>query len=407
MRTFKIISFTHKTTDIANIGKLHIDVDHRKERLSQLFSSGISELQYLSTCNRVELMFVDDETLDEDRLAVIFSAFNKTWTKKDILWATQSSVVYQGLEAVAHLFRTASSLNSLVVGEREIITQVRKSYDECKQLGFTGDYLRLIMSKTIECAKEVYTQTNIAKNPVSIVSLAYRTLRELNLKDDSRVLVVGAGETNTTMCKFLYKHGFKNFVVVNRTLENAKRLAKQVKGEAVALNELSDYKKGFDLLVTCTGSENPIFTKLVYDQLLGGETSKKTIVDLAVPTDVDAQIIKEYAVNYIEINGLKKISEKNIEAREKEVKKCETHIAGKLEEFKQIYRERKVEIAMRKVPQTVKDIKTKAMVEVFSKELETLDDSSKEVLNKMMAYMEKKYISVPMKMAKEILLKNS
>jgi glutamyl-tRNA reductase len=389
------------------MGKLHIDVANRKTRLSQLSSIGISEVQYLSTCNRVELMIVDDIDLDESRLKIVFSSFNPLWNDIEVKWAVDNCAIYKGIDAVEHSFKTASSLDSLVIGEREIIAQVRKSYDECKKLGLTGDYLRLIMGKTIECAKEVYTQTNIAKNPVSIVSLAYRTLRDLNLKDDSRVLVVGAGETNTTMCKFLYKHGFKHFTIVNRTLSKAQLLADSVKGEALALDELHTHHKGFDLLVTCTGSEDPIFTKSVYKNLLIGETSKKTIVDLAVPTDVDALIVTEYATNYIEINKLKDISATNLQARKKEISKCEGLIASKLEEFKLHYRERKIEIAMKTVPQKVKEIRNLAVSEVFSKELATLDDSSRKVLDNMLAYMEKKYISVPMKMAKEILLKNS
>ena len=312
------------------MGKLHIDVANRKDRLSQLSSLGISEIQYLSTCNRVELMIVDDQELNDTRINEVFSVFDSNWKESEIKWAIDNSEVYVGLDAVLHLFKTASSLDSLVIGEREIITQVRKSYDECKALGLTGDYLRLIMSKTIECAKEVYTHTNIAKNPVSIVSLAYRTLRDLNLKDDSRVLVVGAGETNTTMCKFLFKHGFKNFTVVNRTLSKAELLAEQLKGKALALNELNNHTEGFDLLVTCTGSEDPIFTKSVYDKLLIGEDAKKTIVDLAVPTDVHSSIVDNYSINYIEINRLKGISNKNLEARKQEVDKCDEYISNKL-----------------------------------------------------------------------------
>lgn len=407
MNNFNVISFSHKTTDIANIGKLHIDSDYRKERLSNLFQLGISELQYLSTCNRVEFLIVDDQKFDVKRLKKFFALFNPLWTEEEIDWAIKNSKLRTGIDGVDHLFRIASSLDSLVVGEREIITQVRKSYDECLDFGFTGDYLRLIMNKTIECAKGVYTHTNISKNPVSIVSLAYRTLRELKLNNDSRVLVVGAGETNTIMCKFLFKHGFKDFTIVNRTFENAEKLANQVNGTPLSLNELPNFEKGFDLLVTCTGSEDPIFTRSVYNKLLIGENSKKTIIDLAIPTDVEAKIVKDFSVNYIEINSLKKISEQNIKGREKEIGKCETFIAKRIATFDLAFHERKVEIAMKLVPKKVKEIKDKAISEVFSKELETLDDNSREVLDKMMAYMEKKYISVPMKMAKEILLKNS
>ncbi len=405
MEHFKLITFSHKTTDISAIGKLHIDPLKRKERLANLFNLGITELLYLSTCNRVEFLLVDDQKLNKDRLKSFFGLFNPNWSSDDVEWAIQNSTVHYGFAAVEHLFRVASSLDSLVIGEREIITQVRKAYDESNEFGFTGHYIRLLVNKTIECAKSVYTNTNIAKNPVSIVSLAYRTLKELNLKEDSRILVVGAGETNTTMCKFLFKHGFKNFTVVNRTYEKAMVLAAQVKGTAMSLSELPTFSQGFDLLVTCTGSENPIFTKTVYDQLLMGESNKKTIIDLAIPTDVDAQIVKDYSVNYIEINSLKKVSDKNLLEREKEIKKCEFYIGQNLESFDAAFFERKVELAMSEIPEKVKEIKHIALSQVFAKELMEMDESSRVVVDKMLAYMEKKYISVPMKMAKEILLK--
>ncbi len=407
LQTIKAISFTHKTTDLCNIGKLHIDVDNRKERLSALLEFGANEVQYISTCNRVEILLVDNREYTNSVLQDFFTAFNPNWTPEDVIWACANCKVRVGEQAVEHVFRIASSLDSLVVGEREIITQVRKSFDECNSLGLTGDYLRVLTNKTIECAKEVYTHTNISKNPISVVSLAYRALRDLNLKEDSRVLVVGAGETNTTMCKFLYKHGFKNITVVNRTFEKAKVLAEQVKGECVALVNLDQIQKGFDLLVTCTGSESPIFTRSVYEKLLIGEETKKTIVDLAIPTDVDSEVIRDFSINYIDINSLKKVSDKNLKERELEVHKCEFYIANKLEEFRTVFQERKIEIAMKGIPLKVKEIRETATNEVFQKELDALDANSREVLDKMLAYMEKKYISVPMVMAKDILLKES
>ena len=389
MYQYKIIAFSHRTTDISNIGKMHIDPLNRKERLEILLQLNIKELMYLSTCNRVEFLLVDDQELNNERLVAFFSLFNPDWDLDEIKWAIKNCRVFEGYQAVEHLFRIASSLDSLVIGEREIITQVRKSYDESNSLGFTGHYIRLLINKTIECAKEVYTHTNIAKNPVSVVSLAYRNLRELNLHNDSRILVVGAGETNTTMCKFLNKHGFKNFTVVNRTFEKAEYLAKQVKGKALSLLDLPSFSEGFDLLVTCTGSENPIFTKSVYDKILIGETSKKTIIDLAIPTDVDAEIVRDYAVNYIEINNLKKISDQNLLEREKEIIKCEAYIQQHLLNFDAAFQERKVELAMSEIPEKVKEIKSIAMSQVFAKELMELDDNSREVLDKMLSYMEK------------------
>ena len=107
---------------------------------------------------------------------------------------TNNAEVFVGEEAVEHILKVASSLESLVVGEREIITQVRKAYDFCNLLGLTGDFTRLLIKQTVETAKEIYTTTDIAKNPVSIVSLAYRQLRALGIKKEARILFIGSGD---------------------------------------------------------------------------------------------------------------------------------------------------------------------------------------------------------------------
>ena len=404
MKDLKIIAFTHKTTNISNIGKLHVDAKNRKERLENIKKSGLSELMYLSTCNRVEFIFVTESNITETFLTSFFTSFSEEWNEYDIKWALDNCSVFQGEEAVKHMFHIASSLDSLVIGEREIITQVRKSFDECTNFGFTGSIIRLLINKTIESAKEVYTNTQIAKNPISIVSLAYRKLRDLGIKDNSRILVIGAGETNARMCKFLSKHGLKNLTIFNRTFEKAKALTNNIGGNALPLTELSNFKEGFDLIVTCTGSEEHLITPDIYEALSAGESTKKTIIDLAIPYDVNPSVIENNAVNYIEIEGLKEISEINLKKREKELSLCKQLIEKQVIAFKHAFKERRVELAMSEVPQKIKEIKDIAVNEVFSKELESMTSDSKEVLDKMLAYIEKKYISVPMKMAKQIFL---
>lgn len=359
---------------------------------------------YLSTCNRVEFIFVSKSNLTKNFLSSFFSSFSKDWNKNDINWALENCSTFEGEEAVKHMFHLASSLDSLVIGEREIITQVRKAFDECTNFGFTGSIIRLLINKTIESAKEVYTNTQIAKNPISIVSLAYRKLRDLGIKDNSRILVIGAGETNARMCKFLSKHGLKNLTIFNRTFEKAESLTNHIGGNALPLKDLPSFKEGFDLLVTCTGSEDYLITPDIYKALLAGDSTKKTIIDLAIPYDVNPSVIENNSVNYIEIEGLKEISEINLKKREKELSACKKIIESQVVAFKQSFKERKVELAMREVPQKIKEIKEMAVNEVFSKELESMTSDSKEVLDKMLAYIEKKYISVPMKMAKQIFL---
>jgi glutamyl-tRNA reductase len=128
------------------------------------------------------------------------------------------------------------------------------------------------------------------------------------------------------------------------------------------------------------------------------------VIDIAIPHDLDAEIVKKQNVTHISIDYLQKISDKNLQERSKEIIHVEQILSEAVETFMQIHKMRKVEIAMREVPNMVKDIRSTAMNEVFKRELDSLDDESKEVLDKIIGYMEKKYMSMPMKLAKEIML---
>ena len=406
MELFKTIAFTHKTTELKDIGRLHIEDDALEARLSHLKSElKLEELLYVSTCNRVEFLMVSDQDLDETFRRSFFAAFNPEWNSADIDWAANHSRTFEGDKALQHLFYVSSSIDSLVVGEREIITQVRESYEKCQKLNLTGDRLRLLVRSAIETAKLVYTQTQIAQNPVSVVSLAYRKMREVDFDHAPHIVIIGAGQTNQTMAQYLKKASFAKVTVFNRTLEKAEALAKSLKGTALPLSELSSFNQPFDILISCTGAAQPIVSNRLYRQLIGNDLSQKVIVDLAVPSDIELEVIRKNNISYIGIESLKEQARKNLEQRQKELEVCKRLIADKINEFEQLLRERKVEISMREIPQVVKGIRDRAVNKVFNKELEELDQKSREVLEKMMEYMEKKYISVPMKMAKEIMLK--
>jgi glutamyl-tRNA reductase len=400
----KIIAFTHKTTPLVNIGKMHIDESERAARLESLSHIGIEEVVFLSTCNRVEIIFTDECELNTQRKAEIFEKLYPKWDIKSIHWAIDNSTGFSGFEAVKHSFATASSLDSLVIGEREIITQVRAAYDFSNKHGMLSDALRILMTKTLSCAKYIYTHTNIARNPVSVVSLAFRILKRYQIGLNERVIVVGAGDTNTKMCKFLHKHGIHQFTVFNRTFEKAQTLAEQIGGKAYPLNELPNFKEGFDILLVCTGAENPTVSLDTYQTLLNGDKKKKIVVDLGIPKDLADNVLEENLVKYIEIEGLKEIADRNLEERKKELAKCEVIIQKQLEDFAEAFHQRQIEIAMRHVPDRIKEIKSTAFNEVFAKDMASLDEKSRAIVVKMVDYIEKKYISVPMKMAREIML---
>ena len=404
MKNLKVIAFTHKKVDLKDLGKLVISDELIESYLLSLKNQlAISEIFYISTCNRIEFVFTHEEALIPSFVETFLCTLS---VGADIARLASQAVVYESVEALNHLFRVSCSLESLVVGEKEILAQLRQSYEKCKALGFTGDYLRLIMDQVVKTAKSVYTDTQIACNPISVVSLAYRELRKVNTFTNARVLLVGAGETNQLIAKYLQKHKYSNFAIFNRTLSKAQALAADLNGEAFPLEDLTTYTKGFDILITCTSSVEPIITPEIYTNLLAGDTDKKLVLDLAIPNDTHPDVLKNNSIHFIEVHGLQEVAERNKQERYHELVNAEKIIEQHLQDFKQILKQRRVELAMRQVPERIKEIKETAMNSVFAADIQNLDPKSVVVLEKVIAYMEKKYISVPMVMAKEILVDN-
>jgi len=408
LKNLKVIAFTHKHLDLKDLGNLVICNEELESRLINLKNSfDIPEIFYVGTCNRVEFVFYGAHELTPLFIKEFMHKLNFCVPSEQLECFLGQVNTYEGIDALNHLLRMSCSLESLVVGEKEILAQVRRAYERCRQSGFTGDFLRMVMDRLVKTAKEVYTHTRISRNPVSVVSLAYRKLREIKLEDNPRILIVGAGETNQNIAKYLLKHRFSNFVVFNRTLENARALSADLGAEAYPLSELPHYKGGFDILITCTGSPEAIIGKALYQSLLNGDTEKKVIVDLAIPNDVHPEVLEAYPTHYIEVSGLQAIASKNLQERYDELVHAEQIIADNIREFLPLLKQRRVELAMREVPEKVKEIRSFALNEVFATEVGALDANSRAVLEKVMDYMEKKYIKVPMVMAKDILVKTN
>lgn len=406
MKNLKVLAFTHKHVELKDLGNLVICNEELESRLMNLkHNLDIPEVFYIGTCNRVEFVFYGAHDLTNEFIAQFMEKLNFCVPQERLQCYLGQVNKYEGMDALNHLLRMSCSLESLVVGEKEILAQVRRAYERCREAGFTGDFLRMLMDRLVKTAKEVYTHTKISRNPISVVSLAYRKLKEIKSVDNPRILIIGSGETNQNLAKYFQKKQSSNFVIFNRTVENAQKLATELNAEAHPLSELINYKGGFDILITCTGATTAIIDNTLYQSLLNGEEDKKIIIDLAIPNDIDAEVLANNAVHYIEVSSLQAIANKNIEERYSELSNAEKIISDNIQEFLPIIKQRRVEVAMRQVPQKIKEIKSFALNEVFASEVQALDPEARDVLEKIINYMEKKYIKVPMVMAKEILVK--
>ncbi len=397
--TFHIAMVSHQEISLDNLGSYALQVSENQtleDRLSDLKEAlAAEELYYLSTCNRTLFLICRKQELSLPELSLLFSG-------QDLAPIGQ----YSGLAAVQHLFEVASSMHSLVVGEREIIKQIRDAYRDQLPWGMTGDRVRLLIEQTVRAAKKVYADTRIGEKPVSVVSLAVKKLMQHNLPKSAKFLLVGAGDTIQLVLKHLTKKGYKNFTIYNRTADHAQVLAKNLNCNGYDLKQLNQHPDQIDCLIACTGAQDPTVRKETLPDHVLRQIHETVWIDLGLPADIDKVIGDEAVQNYIGLSSLRSLSIENMAFRKKEVSQAEIIISEKLREFRQLLELRNIEVAFQKIPTKIKSVKEKAIQEVFAKDLESLDPDTMQVINKMMDYMEKKCISIPMKVAKEVALKN-
>lgn len=409
---YKIVTITHKTTHLNDIGQFVIPNLNNDEalqtKLTQIKQAlGLEELMYLATCNRIMFLFVGTENVDSPFFKTTF--FNTIYphlTTSLRLKGMESAQYFEGLDAINHLFKVAASMDSLVIGEREILRQLREAYDKNHELGLTGDAIRLAMRFTVEAAKGVYTDTKIGEKPISVVSLAFQKLLQLKIPTSARILLVGAGQTNRLVVKFLLKYGYLNVVVFNRSLQAAKQLANLVDGDAHLLESLNDYSRGFDVIFAATNATEAIVTTEVYKKLLGTDSDRKVLIDLSIPNNIESSIATDFDAAYIPIESLRELAQQNMAFREQELIKANMLVEVYVQAFEKAFKERQIELALREVPTQIKAIRQHALDNVFRNEVAGLDDTTRELLERMMAYMEKRCIAIPIQVAKEKLAHN-
>jgi glutamyl-tRNA reductase len=311
--------------------------------------------------------------------------------------------MYEGKSAAKHLLRVVASLESMMVGEREIITQFRKAFEFCQQEGLTGDRIRLLSRQCIETAKQIHTRTQMNGKPVSVASFAWKKIKEFGSVAEQRMLLVGAGQMMRAIAKYMREEPCKEASMYNRTASNAQELMKPVQGKWGSLIDLEKHVSQIDILVICTSSHDVLVTEEMFSKWTQ-DGSRKLVIDLSVPSNIDPEIGELPNVTFM---GMSEIGEEvatNIKHWESAIVGCEPMIDEALEAYCHLLKQRTIEKMMSNVPTTIKEIRALAMTEVFAQEVSELDPKSKAVLDNIIDYFEKKYISVPMKMAREVLL---
>lgn len=408
---YRVITITHKTTSINRLKEYFVDSDDDNpgdfpaRRLTELKESfRMKELLYLNTCNRVTFFFTSDEHVDDAYLTRLFQFINPALRDELVEKHIAVSSVFEGKDAMDHWFSVSASLDSMIIGEREIMGQIKEAYQKSKEAGLCADSIRLAVERAIVFSKKIYSETRIGEKPVSVVSLAFRQVLEHMPHHDAGIVMIGAGQTNQQLANFIRKYGYTNVHIFNRSLEKAEALAEKVGGKAYPLSDLAKFKQPFQVVLSCTSSPVHILTLNTFRLMVGEGDHHYTMLDLAVPGDIDPAILEHYSVNFFDINALRDEARKNMEFRQQEVVRAKEILETFQEDFEQVYRQRQLELALHEIPEEVKALRQKALHEVFGKDVEGLDEQARKVLDDVVQYMEKKYIGIPMKIAKKTIL---
>lgn len=296
-----------------------------------LRKAGCTEALLLTTCNRVEVYGATEQRVSTDEIArgLVRRAGNDPHDFAPPFYR------YEEEKCVQHLFRVASGLDSMVVGESEILGQAKKAYESARASGAAGPYLHRLFQRAFRVAKQVRTHTEIARGAVSVgsvaVDLAQRIFGRLS---DCKVLVLGAGETSERTARALVSRGVTELWVSNRSPDRAELLARLVGGRALPFDRWPEYCREIDILITSTSSKRPLLGPENLGAMLSDRVDRPLfIIDIAVPRDVDSSVNDLEGVYLYDIDSLQSVAEQSLALRRQQVAAAEAIIAEHVSEF--------------------------------------------------------------------------
>jgi len=302
---------------------------------STLRAAGCTEALVLATCNRVEVYGASEKRVSTDEIAQCLLQNGELSDRSH----SQGLPFYryEAEKCVQHLFRVASGLDSMVVGETEILGQTKKAYQSARTSGAVGPCLHRLFQRAFRVAKQVRTHTEITRGSVSVgsvaVDLAQKIFGDLA---NCRVLVLGAGETSERTARALVSRGVTDLRVSNRSNHRAHELAQRVGGRSVEFNRWAQQCCEVDILITSTSSEVPLLTPTNLGPMLADRIDRPLfIIDIAVPRDVDPAVNEMEGVYLYDIDALRSVAEQSLAVRRQQIASAEAIIAEHVADFGQ------------------------------------------------------------------------
>jgi glutamyl-tRNA reductase len=332
---FKIINIgmNHETAPVELRECLSSEPDNIGRALSTMRDvSCIREGFFLSTCNRIEgLVVAEDGTEARKSLVSLMSEIGNIGEEKLI----PSLYTYEGMDAVRHIFMVASSLDSMVVGEPQILGQIKDAYAEASRGKTSGVILNRMMHRAFHAAKRVRTETGICEAAVSVSYAAVELAKKIfHVLEDKTVLLIGAGEMAELAARHFLAQGVRSMAVANRTFERAVQMAELFKAQPVSFEEITSQLKEVDIVVSSTASQGSVIT---YEQVKGCLRKRRNrplfLIDIAVPRDVEPKVNDLDNVYVYDVDDLKGIIQINMGQRQQEAIKAERIVREEVVKF--------------------------------------------------------------------------
>ncbi|SDF02531.1 glutamyl-tRNA reductase [Terriglobus roseus] len=329
--SLSLLGVNHKSAPIDVRERLAIAPDQLADAIRSLVQHpGVHEGLILSTCNRVELL-TEHESASDVRAFL-----------SDYFSVPQSTLAphlyeFREDEAVRHLFRVASSLDSLVVGEPQILGQVKESYSVAREVGAVSSTLERLLQSAFTVAKKVRTETEIGSSSVSIASVAADLAKQIfgSLKG-KQILLVGAGKMSELAARHLIAQGATGILVANRTPERAQKLAEQFHGLAVPFADLQQHAPKADIIVTGTGSHKHLFNVRDAQEILHKRRGRPVFfIDIAVPRDVEPAVNGVDGAFVYSVDDLQQVAAENLTARSEEAAAAERIVSDEVSRYQQ------------------------------------------------------------------------
>ncbi len=400
--TLSLIGINHKTAPIELRERIAISRDDLAETTRALAAeTGVAECMILSTCNRVEILAAV-ESPETD----IAGFLHRQFGLDPSLLAPH---IYRNYDqdAVRHLFRVAASLDSMVVGEPQILGQVKEAYGVARTAGTIGSQLEHLLQSAFAAAKRVRTETEIGANSVSIASVAVDLARKIFGSLQGRtVFLVGAGKMSEIAARHLIQQGAGAILVTNRTQERARALAEPFNGRVIPFDKLYDTASEADIVISSTGAPHPIFRREHGQTFMHRRRNRPMFfIDIAVPRDVDPAVNQIEGIFVYDIDDLQQVAATHMAERGLQARDAEAVVAAEVERFHQRRRAVNVAPAIVSLQQQAEEIRLNELKRMHAR-LGTLTAEQAAAIEALTRSLVNKFLHPPMQALKQAAREN-